>query len=216
MADWYTVKQGDCLSSLAAQRGLKDWRSIYNHPENAAFQQQRPNPNVTAPGDRVYIPDREALSKSGDVDSRNTYVLARDKTSLRLVVADEDGQPYKQVEYELTIGKDTYQGKTDSSGLVQHLIDAEASSGVLTVRWDGPPARRCTWRLKLGHLDPASEITGIQARLNNLGYKAGPVDGTLGPLTHAAVRAFQEKYQLTVDGDPGPITQAKLEEVHGC
>jgi peptidoglycan hydrolase-like protein with peptidoglycan-binding domain len=32
----------------------------------------------------------------------------------------------------------------------------------------------------------------------------------------AAVKEFQKKHNLTVDGIPGPITQAKLEEIHGC
>ena len=215
MAGWYTVKQGDCLASLAVRHGLPDWRAIYNHPQNGPLQQKRPNPNVIAPGDRAYIPDRESQSKDAVVDQRNTYKLARDKTTLRVVVADEDGQPYQQVEYQLTIGEETFTGRTDGEGMVRQVIDAQATSGVLKVMWPDAPLRQCTWQLKLGHLDPASEISGVQARLNNLGYPAGPVDGILGPVTRAAVRAFQDKYQLTVDGDPGPNTQAKLEEVHG-
>jgi len=216
VAGWYTAKQGDCLSSLAAQQGLRNWRAIWDHPENDSFQQKRSNPNVIAPGDRLYLPDRDALFKDGAVDSRNTYVLARDKTTLRIVAADENGQPYQQLDYELTIGDDTRTGKTDDQGMLQQLIDAGATSGVLTLRWPDDPPRKCTWRLKLGHLDPVSDISGVQARLNNLGCNAGPVDGILGPVTRAAVRAFQEKYRLEVDGDPGPITQSKLEEVHGC
>jgi peptidoglycan hydrolase-like protein with peptidoglycan-binding domain len=41
-------------------------------------------------------------------------------------------------------------------------------------------------------------------------------DGVNGPLTIAGVKRFQDAHQLTVDGIPGPETQAKLQEIHGC
>jgi peptidoglycan hydrolase-like protein with peptidoglycan-binding domain len=59
-------------------------------------------------------------------------------------------------------------------------------------------------------------MTGVQARLNNLGYNTGPVDGIQGPRTTEAIREFQEKYGLKVDGVVGPITRGKLVEVHRC
>lgn len=59
-------------------------------------------------------------------------------------------------------------------------------------------------------------LTGVQFRLNHLGFAAGPVDGIAGPLTHQAVRAFQKYYPpLVVDGIPGPLTQARLVQVCG-
>jgi N-acetylmuramoyl-L-alanine amidase len=70
--------------------------------------------------------------------------------------------------------------------------------------------------VNIGHLDPINQMSGIQGRLNNLGYNSGPVDGIRGPITTAAVKAFQKKHKLAVDGIPGPITQGKLKEVHGC
>jgi N-acetylmuramoyl-L-alanine amidase len=70
--------------------------------------------------------------------------------------------------------------------------------------------------LQIGHLDPVEETTGIQGRLNNLGFDCGEVDGIIGPQTEAAVRAFQDEHSLEADGIPGPKTQAKLKEVHGC
>lgn len=50
----------------------------------------------------------------------------------------------------------------------------------------------------------------IQTRLNELGYNCGQVDGSIGPKTIAAVKAFQKDYGLTVDGSAGPKTQAAL------
>ena len=62
----------------------------------------------------------------------------------------------------------------------------------------------------------ADWLTGVQFRLNALGFAAGPVDGIKGPRTDRAVRAFQSAYPpLVVDGIPGPRTQAKLVSVCG-
>jgi hypothetical protein len=216
MAEWHTIEQGECLSSLAAQHQLPSWQTIYNHSNNAAFRQEHPNPNVIFPGELVYIPDPEVVHIEKPTDKKHNFVLKRDKTLLRIVAADEDGTPYKQNDYRLTIGDDIYEGKTDGQGMLEQAIDPQASSGVLTVWWHGAPRRHCTWKLHIGHLDPVDRMSGIQARLNNLGYNSGPVDGIRGPITTAAVRKFQKKHKLAVDGIPGPITQAKLKEVHGC
>jgi hypothetical protein len=59
-------------------------------------------------------------------------------------------------------------------------------------------------------------LTGVQFRLNALGFAAGPVDGIKGPRTDRAIRAFQSAYPpLVVDGVPGRRTQAMLVSVCG-
>jgi peptidoglycan hydrolase-like protein with peptidoglycan-binding domain len=57
-----------------------------------------------------------------------------------------------------------------------------------------------------------STLTDVQKALNTLGF--GPVaeDGKLGPQTIAAIRAFQGKNNLVVDGNAGPATKTKLSE----
>jgi len=79
-----------------------------------------------------------------------------------------------------------------------------------------------TWELKVGALNPVMElapdeacISGVQQRLNNLGFDSGAIDGIRGPITTAAVRAFQTLFKLKVDGIPGQKeTQPKVQEVH--
>lgn len=59
-------------------------------------------------------------------------------------------------------------------------------------------------------------LTGVQFRLNALGFGAGRVDGIKGPKTTRAVTLFQKSYPpLRVDGIPGPKTQEKLVEICG-
>lgn len=60
-----------------------------------------------------------------------------------------------------------------------------------------------------------TEVADIQKALVALGYplpKHG-VDGIRGPETVAAVKKFQNDNGLTVDGDPGPLTVAKLNDI---
>ncbi len=55
-----------------------------------------------------------------------------------------------------------------------------------------------------------SEVKELQQRLKELGYYTGSVDGVYGSGTIKAVRAFQERNRLTVDGVAGPSTQTVL------
>ncbi len=53
-------------------------------------------------------------------------------------------------------------------------------------------------------------VTEIQTRLKNWGYYDGAVDGVFGSRTEAAVRWFQRKNGLSVDGQVGSQTLAAL------
>lgn len=53
-------------------------------------------------------------------------------------------------------------------------------------------------------------VTQIQTKLKNWGYYTGTVDGTYGSGTERAVRAFQQKNGLTVDGKAGDQTLAAM------
>lgn len=60
-------------------------------------------------------------------------------------------------------------------------------------------------------------VKKLQERLAELGYDLGEMgaDGIFGPKTEAALKAFQEDYDLLVDGIYGKDTHAKLTEVLG-
>ncbi|MGB3613648.1 MAG: peptidoglycan-binding protein [Elainellaceae cyanobacterium] len=53
-------------------------------------------------------------------------------------------------------------------------------------------------------------VTDLQHRLTALNYYNGPIDGSYGPLTEAAVSKFQTDNNLTVDGVTGPATLAAI------
>lgn len=58
-----------------------------------------------------------------------------------------------------------------------------------------------------------SDVWDLQFRLGTGGYLSVAATGYYGPLTEEAVRKFQLKYGLAVDGVAGPETMAKLKQV---
>lgn len=203
----YTVKQGDCLSSIAQKYGLF-WKKVYEHPKNADFRKKRPNPNIIYPGDVVFVPDKEEKKESGATGKRHRFRVKGVPAKLRLRLLIED-EPRANEEYTLEVDDKTFSGTTDADGRLEHFIPPNAEKGKLIVG-----ENKDEYALNIGHLDPIDEISGIQARLNNLGFDCGKVDGINGPKTKAAMKCFQEKHGLTIDGIPGTQTQAKLREVY--
>lgn len=64
-------------------------------------------------------------------------------------------------------------------------------------------------KLQRGEGDPAV-IKELQQALSSAGYDPGPADGTFGRRTEAAVVAFQQDNDLSVDGVVGPETASAL------
>jgi peptidoglycan hydrolase-like protein with peptidoglycan-binding domain len=72
----------------------------------------------------------------------------------------------------------------------------------------------------LGSLNPRDEtgdqgVSAVQARLANLGYWPGPLDGILGPRTQAALRLFQGDHNLEMTGEDDDDTVKALFDEHG-
>jgi len=57
------------------------------------------------------------------------------------------------------------------------------------------------------------DVIELQSRLQYIGYYTGTIDGTFGYGTYWALRNFQEKYGLPVDGIAGLQTRKKLVDV---
>ncbi|HEX9461919.1 MAG TPA: peptidoglycan-binding domain-containing protein [Alphaproteobacteria bacterium] len=57
----------------------------------------------------------------------------------------------------------------------------------------------------------AAPIRPIQAALAQQGYDPGPVDGSYGAKTAAAIRRYQQDHKLQIDGQPSPELLASLQ-----
>jgi N-acetylmuramoyl-L-alanine amidase len=214
----HTVSQGECLASIAVRYQFKDWKTIYNHAQNAEFKRLRPNPNVIYPGDKIYIPDAQVKNYSGNTEQQHKFVVKRQKFLLRVVLKDKRHKILANTKYKMKVNEQVYQGTTAPDGLIEHEIPANATLVKLTT-WiknpDDNSEKEQRWQLKLGNLDPQTTVTGIQARLNNLGYRCGPVDGVVGRRTKHALQKFQEKNSLEVTGTITNETRNLLDKLHG-
>ena len=54
------------------------------------------------------------------------------------------------------------------------------------------------------------QVVALQTLLNGYGFSCGNADGIFGPKTLAAVKKYQTKHKLDVDGCVGPATWSKL------
>ncbi|BBO79664.1 hypothetical protein DSCO28_02300 [Desulfosarcina ovata subsp. sediminis] len=205
----HKVKQGECLSSIAAQHGF-DWEKIWQRPENDALKQLRQDPNILMPGDHVFIPDKEIHTVAYATEQRHRFRKKGVPVKLRVRFLDND-QPRANERYVLKVDGKIHEGTTDSDGMVQHNINPKA---VIATLYLGEEMQE--FPLDLGRLDPVNEISGVQARLNNLGFSCDDEFGTMGPETKAAIRQFQLAHGLTASGEIDSATQGKLLKVHGC
>ncbi len=219
MPKTHVVEQGECLSRIARRYGFRDYRLIYEHPDNARLRQTRPNPNILHPGDTIVIPDKREKTENCATGRVHRFKVPSSRRLLRIALEDVDGNRLGGCPYTLTIGEDVYTGTLPANGLLEKRIAIDEDTGTLEVTARG---KHYQWPLGIAWLNPPSDtpdegITGIQARLRNLGFDPGPIDGIIGPKTRQAIRAFQAKHPpLAVDGICGPKTRAKLIERHGC
>jgi hypothetical protein len=209
MSSYHIVAQGEHLSSIAEQYGFSDYRTIWNHPDNAELKQRRPDPHVLFPGDRVFIPDLLRKKEAAETSRRTRFRLQAPRLMLRLQVKDYDDQPIINTACTLEVEGATYELVTDANGQIQQPISVSARAGKLKILDHEMP-------VQIGHLDPVEEVSGQQARLNNLGYDAGEVGETDEAKLRSALEEFQCDHNLMVDGTCNPQTQARLLEVHGC
>jgi N-acetylmuramoyl-L-alanine amidase len=205
------------MSSIAKAYGFDDWRTIYNHADNADLRGERPNPNVLYPGDIVMIPEKDKTYQTGcATEQRHVFELTRVKTFLKLKVEDAENAVLAGKEYTLTIGGEEKQGTTDGSGKIEVEIDPAVMLAKLEVFPEARDKPAITWDLRLGSLAPEGKTEGAQARLNNLGYDAGEVSGSTDKQTKAALKNFQSDHTLTESSSLDDPTKNTLKSEHGC
>lgn len=194
--------------------GFEDPSTIYQDAKNADLRRLRPNPNLLYPGDKVVIPAHDLTSFTLATGQRHTVVVTVPKRKVRVRVLGADRKPLANLPFKLDIGERAYQGQSDGDGVVEKMIPAEIEAATLYIG-------DMTLPLLLGHLNPHEGTdddgtSAVQARLKNLGYNPGRIDGCLGPRTRAAIKRFQADQDLDVTGEPDDATIAALLDEHGC
>lgn len=114
--------------------------------------------------------------------------------------------------YHLAAADTSYDGLTASSVRTFQARASLAQTGVADLdtqnRLNASTAPRSLATYKYGSANEAVRL--IQQRLNQLGFACGTPDGRFGSKTLAAVKAFQRRAGLTIDGVIGSRTVASL------
>ena len=207
----YEVQQGDCIESIAIDRGFF-WETIWKDPNNSDLKNARKNPNVLREGDKVFLPDLRPKQESGATEKRHKFKRKGVPSKISFVLKDEKGKPRANEPYVLEIDGELISGSTGSQGELEQPIPPNAQKGRLIIGNDGLE----TYPLNLGHIDPITEVSGIQARLSNLGYYHGTIDGQMNAQTQEAVSSFQGKHGLQKTGQVDAATRDRLTTEHGC
>lgn len=209
-AGTHVVEPGECMASIADQRGFF-WQKLWEHPKNAGLRQQRENPNVLLAGDEVFVPDR--MEKRVPVSTEHRHVFRRKgvPSCVRFRVM-EHGRPLADVPYVLELEGGVHRDTADGDGYISLPVAPGARSGVLTVETDLGPV---TYEVGLGRLDPVTEVAGVQQRLRNLGLDC-EASGELDEPTREALAAFQSENDLTASGKIDQATRDRLVAMHGA
>lgn len=210
------MSQGEHVSCIAESYGFRDFQTIWNHPNNAELRGKR-NPNVLFPGDILFIPELTPREEDRPTTQIHKFVVKRRPLKIRITLENQYGDTISTAPCLLTLDSDSTTLTSDGQGKLELTIPAGVKDSALMIQ----DAEQTSYAnveipLKIGHLDPVTEVTGQQARLKCLGYFTGTVNGETEEEFQSAVEEFQCEHDLLVDGICGPQTQAKLKLVHGC
>lgn len=205
---WHTVRQGEDLRRILFQHaGSYSVEEVRRLPENEELFASRRD-TVLLPGDRIFLPDVRTKHESGETEQRHRF-RRLGRRRLCLVFHNEAGDPMANLDYNLNVEGDWREGTTDDEGRLEELIPMTAENAQLIIN-----GRTC--RVRIAHLDPVGSISGAQARLRNLGFYTGTIDGENDEETQEAIRTFQQANDLEPTGEPDDRTRQALEERHRC
>ena len=211
----HTIRQGEYLARIAQGYGFTDPDVIWNLPENQALKDAGRTPVTLAPGDDLFLPERTDRTLTRATEHRYKAKVKVSVVRLRVVLQTLGGKALANAPGTLRTAANDSKVTTDGKGLFEVILIGATEAAELRLADEGSAVRGIVIPLHIGHLDPVTTVSGQEARLNNLGYRAG-IGGDVSALVfRSAVEEFQCDEKLRVDGTCGPATQAKLGSVHG-
>lgn len=122
----YSVNQGECVASIAFKSGLHP-DTLWNHPENSELKNLRKDPSVLAPGDSIFIPEKEIAPVSAASEQKHRFRRKGLPEILRIVLEDNHGDPRSNVNYTIDVDGTSEDGQTGDDGLIEFPIQPDAS-----------------------------------------------------------------------------------------
>ena len=210
MAQSYTVKHGDHISSIADEFKFRDYKNIWEDGSNASLKKLRDNPDVLNPGDTINIPDKKKREEACATGKTHVFEARLINPRLRIRFLKVDGDPRPGKDADIEVESKVERVKTDGGGIgTRHKIPRNSHKGRVLIETE-------EFKIGIGALDDVDSPKGQQARLMNLGYYRGSMDSTDDMEFRSAVEEFQCDRKLTVTGICDSETQAQLKSEHGC
>lgn len=218
MSGWHTVKQGDCVHSLAAKEGIPLNRILEASENEQLFSvRERTRENMLVEDDRVFIPEREARTEQRPTDERHRFKYIRPIIELRVEI-NEMGQARADEPYWVEIDGKRHDGlteRTDQHGLVQCRLPADTAVAVIVIG-----ELEDEYETHLGHNCPPDTRQGVHARLWNLGLlRDGEIDRSPdGDAAAGAQELLGDEAPQLVGGDEANWIRAigtKIAEAYG-
>ena len=208
----YIVRQGDYLTKLAALMDF-DAEAVWNDASNRELRGKRTNPNILHPGDVLQIPeDAEPSGASLTAGAAHRFRARRLTAEVKLLLRDFEDVPLSNQPYRLEgIGPTPLRGVTDAAGNVRFEVPLNLDRVRLVLEGTG----REMW-IRVGHLDPVEEMSGVAKRLEHLGYlRTAPFVSDEGRARLArAIRTFQDDVGLEATGEADDATREALVQRH--
>lgn len=211
----HIVSENEDVHIIAARHGFRHWGTVWLNDANAELRRFR-SPNLLFPGDSVSIPGRTQRHEDAIVERLHLFKARLSTRRLLLRLEEIEGRPLR--DRSCTVYVDGRLAAADHAIDASEHLDLVIPQGARAVELR---TTRVVYQLALGGLNPLHEapdngVSGAQQRLNNLGYAAGPEDGTLGPRTSSAIRRFQAANALSITGLLDERTLTSLARIHGA
>lgn len=205
------IEQGECLDSIAVAHGFF-WETIWLRSENGELRALRADPFVLLEGDEVFVPELERKSEACDTEKRHRFRRRGVPSQFRIQVC-VGGEPLADMPFRALVDQHEHLGYTDDQGWVEFPISPDAKSGELWV--DDPEGEESEYvKLNFACLDPVETVSGLQQRLENLGYAVGE-EGVLDDDTAGAIAEFQKAMEVAETGEPDAEIRRLLVDEHG-
>lgn len=200
------IRQGDFLTRLAFEQGF-DADAAWGHDANADLRQRRETMDTLQSGDVLRAPPRVSRPRlTLTCGVPNGYVAAIPCTTFSVrfqramvpmvnepcTVSGPDGSEFPD--------------QTDADGRIEFQVPLHQRQ--VRVSFE---ARGAVFWVRVGHMDPSNERSGVIARLMNLGYMTSPHDEFLS----SALRRFQRDRSMPVTGHADEDTMRALLDAHG-
>jgi hypothetical protein len=210
----HVVGHGESMASIAGSTG-HFWPTIWQHPANAKLRAAREDPEVLLPGDRVTVPPIRPKDVSCATAKRHVFRRRGVPVKVAYVVRDPLGKAFSGKKYRLEVEGAVFEGATDARGKIEHWVAPQAKLGRLRV-WLAEPGlpAELDWEIRIGYVNPHDSVSGMKARLNNLGFSCGEEDDEIDDRFLTALRAFQRHHGLPPSGQIDAATRDLLRREH--